>query len=87
MFGTKLKELRKSKGYSMDKLAESYNKRFNGRLSKGTLSKYENGKQEPRISNAKNLASILGVSVDYLVYDDIATNHIGDEEQNGDNNF
>ena len=34
--------------------------------SKGTLSKYENGKQEPMITVVINLAEILDVSIDFL---------------------
>ena len=34
MFGEKLRNLRKSNGYSMDKLAELYNKKFDGKLNK-----------------------------------------------------
>ena len=67
MFGNKLKELRVLKGYTMSELAERYNKQFNGGLNKGTISKYENSKQEPMISVVYNLASLLNVSVDCLL--------------------
>lgn len=67
MFGDKLKEIRKEKGYTLEQLADFYNKKFDAGLNKGTLSKYENGKQEPMISVVKNLATILNVPVDYLL--------------------
>lgn len=69
MFGKKLLEARKRKGFTLEQLADVYNKQFDGALSKGTLSKYEHEKQEPMISTVGNLASILDVSVDYLIDD------------------
>ena len=54
MFGQRLKETRKAHHYTLESLAEAYNARFaGGGLSKGTLSKYENEKQEP-------LSSVVG---------------------------
>lgn len=67
MLGKRLKEARKAKGYTLDELAIRYNSTFDGGLNKGTLSKYENGKQEPAASTVSNLSTILGVSVDYLM--------------------
>ncbi len=58
---------RKKRGFTLERLADVYNRRFGGGLSKGTLSKYENNKQEPMISTVGNLSAILGVSVDYLL--------------------
>lgn len=73
MFGKKLKLLRKSNGYSMDKLAEIYNAKFNGKLNKSTLSRYENGLQEPIFTVVKNFAQLFSVSTDYLTdVDDVA---------------
>lgn len=70
MFSEQLKKVRKSKGLTLDALAELYNKKYDAGLNKGTLSKYENNKQEPMISVVSNLSSILGVSVDYLLCKD-----------------
>ena len=67
MFGKKLSAARKGKGLTLEQLADMYNKKYDGGMSKGTLSKYENEKQEPMISTVGNLAAILGVSVDYLI--------------------
>lgn len=67
MFGQNLRKARTEKGLTLEKLAEIYNQRFGGGLSKGTLSKYENEKQEPMISVVANLATVLNVSVDYLL--------------------
>lgn len=66
MFKDNLKMLRKSKGYSMDELCKIYNNRFNGKMNKSTLSRYENGLQEPMLTVVRNLSEIFGVTVDDL---------------------
>lgn len=66
MFGKRLKELRESNGYSMDKLVDTYNKLFNAKMNKSTLSRYENGLQEPIYTVVVNFANLFHVSVDYL---------------------
>ena len=55
-FGKILKQLRESNGYSMDKLVELYNIRFNGKMNKSTLSRYENELQEPMYTVIVNLS-------------------------------
>lgn len=67
MFGDKLKYARKQKDLTMDELSAKYNLRYGAGLNKGTLSKYENNKQEPMITVVRNLAELLDVSVDYLL--------------------
>ena len=67
MFADRLKKARKAKGYTLESLANEYNAKFNGGLNKGTLSKYENGKQEPMSGVVGNLAKILDVTTDYLL--------------------
>lgn len=67
MFADRLKTARKAKGYTLESLANEYNAKFNGGLNKGTLSKYENGKQEPMSGVVGNLAKILDVTTDYLL--------------------
>ena len=67
MFGKRLQVARKNKGLTLDELSRIYNEKYSAGLNKGTLSKYENEKQEPMISVVKNLSIILGVSVDYLL--------------------
>lgn len=70
MFGEKLRQVRKSKNYTLEELANEYNRTFGGGLNKGTLSRYENGKQQPMIYVVKNLATLLGVSADHLLEKD-----------------
>lgn len=67
MFGDRLREIRKEKGYTLEQLSDMYNKVFDAGLNKGTLSKYENGKQEPMISVVDNLATLLNTPTDYLL--------------------
>jgi transcriptional regulator with XRE-family HTH domain len=67
MFASRLKKVRKDANLTLEELSNIYNKRYNGKISRGTLSKYENNKQEPLISVARNLSQILNVSVDYLL--------------------
>lgn len=66
MFGDNLKFFRKEKGLSMDELANLYNNKYNGRLNKSTISRYENNLQEPMISVARNLADFFNVAVGQL---------------------
>lgn len=61
----KLKELRKLRGLSQEQLAE-----VSG-ISLHTLQSWEQGKRIPRdIYVIKNLCDALGVSIDYLFYDE-----------------
>lgn len=54
----------------MNELIEIYNNRFNGKMNKSTLSRYENNLQEPMITVVRNLAQIFNVSVDSLLNSD-----------------
>ncbi|MBO4265474.1 MAG: helix-turn-helix transcriptional regulator [Clostridia bacterium] len=67
MFGQRLKLARLTNKLTLEELANIYNSKFTGGLNKGTLSRYENEKQEPKVNVVKNLAAILGVSPDYLL--------------------
>ena len=66
MFGRRLKELRTQKGFSMDKLIELYNSKYDAKMNKSTLSRYENGLQEPIYTVVVNLADFFNVTIDYL---------------------
>ncbi len=67
MFGKRLRQIRKERGITLEELANKHNELFGGGLNKGTLSKYENEKQEPVVSTVSNIAKILDVSTDYLL--------------------
>ena len=66
MFGENLRNLRKSNGYSMDRLTEIYNERFGGKLNKSTISRYENNLQKPAFTAVRNFAELFEVTTDYL---------------------
>ena len=59
MFGKRLKELRERNNFSMDKLVDVYNMKFNGKMNKSTLSRYENNLQEPMYTVVVNLAEMM----------------------------
>lgn len=63
----KLYQLRKSKGLSQMELAEAIN------VSRQAISKWETGTALPTIENFLSLSRLYGVSVDYLVDDEIET--------------
>ena len=69
MLGERLKSIRKEQGFTLERLSELYNLKFGGGMSKGTLSKYENGKQMPLSDVLGNLACVLGVTADALLGD------------------
>ena len=60
IFGERLKELRVENGIGQVKLAEDLN------VSKGIISRWENGLREPKLSNLVSLAQYFQVSIDYL---------------------
>lgn len=60
-FGERLMQIRKSKGWSQEELAEKLG-------TKGpAVGRYERGTAKPTIEVAGKIARILGVSLDYLV--------------------
>ncbi|WP_143468133.1 helix-turn-helix domain-containing protein, partial [Lactococcus piscium] len=57
----RLKELRKQKGATMEKMA------FETGIKKPTISNYENGYSKPKDNNLKKLANYYSVSPSYLL--------------------
>lgn len=69
-FSERLRGLRNERFLSMEKLCEEFNGSQHGiRLNKSTVSRYENGTQEPQMSTVAALASFFGVSPTYLIGD------------------
>lgn len=66
-FGTQLKNMRKQKGYTQDILVDEVNRRYQSKLTKSTLSRYENNHQEPSAETLRQIADILGVSPGLLM--------------------
>jgi len=60
IFGERLTEARKKKGFSQERLGELIG------VDKRIISRYETGKTEPSIEVARKLADALGVSLDHL---------------------
>lgn len=63
----------------MDLLADIYNKKFDGKMNKSTISRYENGLQEPMYTVVKNLADLFNVGINALT-DDIAIMEMTDDK-------
>lgn len=67
-FGQKIKELRKGDNLSQEDLITFINRKYNRKISKSMLSKWENDKEEPsRFSDTVALAKYFGVTTDYLL--------------------
>jgi transcriptional regulator with XRE-family HTH domain len=66
-FGQKLKELRISKKLTQEDLAKALNLKYGTNFNKGMISKWENDKEEPRISSVRYLAHFFNVSLDELL--------------------
>lgn len=62
-FGEKLKRIREEKGMSQDELGALLG------TSKQVISRYETGQRTPKITTAKEYASILGIPLNYLIDD------------------
>ncbi|MCG7342343.1 XRE family transcriptional regulator [Staphylococcus auricularis] len=69
--GKGLKFLRKDNNMTMEELANDLNNKYPNtmKLTKGKISKWENEKEEPRLSSAKILAEYFNVKINDL-YDD-----------------
>lgn len=65
--GSKLKDLRTSHSLTMEQLADKLNARYNSKINKGMLSKWENNLGEPSLENMRILANFYKVSLDFLL--------------------
>lgn len=66
-FGKRLRSLRIERGYSMDTFCEKYNETSKQRLSKSTVSRWENNTQEPMLSTVAAIADFFGVTSLWLL--------------------
>ena len=68
MIGKKIKELRKSHNLTLEELADILNKEYPDTINfnKGKISKWENNREEPRLSSVKILADYFNVPLDYF---------------------
>ena len=72
--GCKLKSLRIKKGFTQEYLAEKVD------VERRLISKLENGKAKADFEKMCQIANILGVSLDYLVDDEITYIDNGDDD-------
>lgn len=64
-FGVKLKQLRESKGFGVNQLAQKSG------VSSSQISRFENGqRKDPTLETVKKLSIALGVSVSYFADED-----------------
>ncbi len=73
-FAEKLSQLRKQKGWSQEELAEKIN------VSRQSVSKWEIGQSVPELEKIIILSEIFGVSLDYLLKDNLE--EVGDQDIN-----
>lgn len=68
MIGNKIRELRKKHNLTLDELANNLNNRYPDTVNfnKGKISKWENDKEEPRLSSVRVLADYFDVPLDYF---------------------
>lgn len=69
IIGMRIREERKNLKLTQEELAEKLNKKFDLKINKGMISKWENGREEPSLPNVRYLSSFFGVSMAYLVGD------------------
>ena len=65
--GTRLRQLRKDRDLTMEMVVFDINRKYNAGLTKGNLSRWENGKNFPSLDYAVILCLYFNVSLDYLI--------------------
>lgn len=63
-FGEKLHALRKKSDLSQEDLAIKLNAKYSTSYNKGMISKWERGKEEPRMEAVRNIANFFNVTLD-----------------------
>lgn len=66
-FGRTFRQLREAAGLTVEEFCKQYNARFDGRMNKSTVSRYENSLQEPMISTVKKVAIFFSVDPSELL--------------------
>lgn len=76
MIGESIRRLRKEKKLTLEELANNLNTMYPDTLNfnKGKLSKWENGKEEPKLSSIRILADYFGISIDSMYSGDTENN-------------
>lgn len=66
-FGKKLRDLRVARGLTQEGLADALNEKFNTTYNKGMISKWENGREEPRMDAVRKLTYFFEVTLDEML--------------------
>lgn len=77
-FGERLSFLRKRENLSQDKLAEQINNKYGTKLNKGMISKWENDKEIPQMTNMKIIANFFRTDVGFFFEDNIPGDSLED---------
>lgn len=73
--GTRIRLLRKSKKMTLEELANQLNARNSSSgFTKGRLSKWENDREEPKLSSLNQVARFFNVDIDYFFNDSQPSN-------------
>lgn len=67
VFGDRLRYIRKKKSLTVLELSTELNKRYNTTISKSMISRYENGKTDPKLDYVRIIADYFNVSANYLI--------------------
>ena len=67
----KIRILRKARGFSQEGLGNALSRVNQNGISRQTISDWENGNCEPKLDNIRDLASVLNVSFDSLLDENI----------------
>lgn len=65
--GSNIKELRTASNLTQAGLAQTINRRYDVKINKAMLSKWENNREVPHLLYVKYLALFFGVTLDYLL--------------------
>lgn len=76
LLGNRIKKQRIKQGYTLDSLAKKINNLYGSSINKGMISKWENSKEEPSLTNIVYLANTLNVDISYLVGSNNSNNTI-----------
>lgn len=76
MIGESIRRLRKEKKLTLEELANNLNSMYPDTLNfnKGKLSKWENEKEEPKLSSIRIIADYFGISIDSMYTGDTQNN-------------
>ena len=65
--GNRLYDLRIKKNKTMEEVVIEFNQRFGTNITRGNISRWERGENEPSLSMAKKLCAYYDITADYLL--------------------